>query len=141
MGSLGKIEFSKQLFLKDQNFQLLESHRKQYKNIREGHFVERLILRRLAFLDCCHFKTEYSSIFETFAVCYPKLRNMKSLKHHFLKIAYSFFFENLVKDVKLILGKVLRALCVYLQSFLSYRENPARGGGQNLPTTHLAGAV
>ena len=86
LGRLGKIEFTKQLFMKDQNCEFLESNRKISK-IREVHFVERLNLRRLAILDCCHFQTEHSSSLETFAVCYPKLGNMTSLKHHFLKIA------------------------------------------------------
>ena len=68
LGRLGKIEFTKQLFMKDQNSEFLEWNRKISK-IREDHFVEGLSLRRLSFLDCCFFQTEHSSCLEVFAVC------------------------------------------------------------------------
>ena len=138
LGSFEKLSFLSNHFWKIK----ILSFWSQIKNTKiwEGHFLERLILHLLAFPDCCYLKTEHSSSLETFAFFTQKWRSMTSLKHHFLKIAY--FCENLVKDVKLMLGKVLRVSCWYLPPFLSCWENPTRrGGGQNLLSPLLAGAV
>ena len=68
-----------------------------------------------------------------------KSRNMTSLKRNFLKKNLYGFSEILTVDVKLILEKVLKVSCRYLLPFLSYRENLAEGGGQNLPPQRSAG--
>ena len=62
----------------------------------------------------------------------PKSRNMTSLKRHFLKNFSTDLSEILMVDTKLMLEKVLKVSCRHLLPFLSYRENPAGGGGQNL---------
>ena len=57
----------------------------------------------------------------------PTLRNMTSLKRHFLQKLSTDFSEILLADIKLMLKKVLKVWRRYLLQFLSYRENPTGG--------------
>ena len=49
---------------------------------RDINFVERSMLRRLAFLIASYCKTEHFSSLQTFAIFDPKWRNMTSRKRH-----------------------------------------------------------
>ena len=103
--------------------------------IRDSHIVERLILRHLTFFIAFYFKTEHSNSLQTFAIFYPKWRNMTSLKVIFQKFLDG-FYEILEADVKLMLGTVLKVSRRHLPPFLSYRENPTGGGGICPPPPH-----
>ena len=83
------------------------SKSKKISKIRDSHFVEGSILRRLAFLIASHFKTEHSSNLKTFAVFLPKMAKHDVTKT-FSQKKIDGFSEILVADVKLMLGKVLK---------------------------------
>ena len=63
----------------------------EISKIRDRRFENRSILRRLAFLMASYFKTKHSSSLETFAVFYPKWRNITSLKRSFSPFFFDWF--------------------------------------------------
>ena len=66
-------------------FWILRVKIEKYKKIRDGHFVERSILRRLAyFFIASHFKIEHSSSLQTFAIFWRKI-----VKHDVTKTQFS----------------------------------------------------
>ena len=99
----------------------------QKKN-RVGRFVERSILRLLAFWITLYFKPVYSKSLQSFAAFDPIWRNMTSLKQHFPRSFPRDFSNILLGDVKLMPDKVLN-IFASLSSFLSYSENTVGGGG------------
>ena len=75
----------------------------------------------------------HSRSLQKFAPFLPKMVEHDVLKHHFLKEFSTDFSEILVEDVKLMPEQVLIVSRRYLPPFLSYRENPAGGGGRICP--------
>ena len=86
-----------------------------------SHFVARSILPFLAFTDCALLQTctAQSRSLQTFAGFWLKIRNMTSLKRHFLKKSLNGFSEIFMVDATLMLTKVLKAWCRYLWPFLA----------------------
>ena len=75
----GLFRFYRQLFFKNQILNFGCQNRK-IPNTRGSHSEERLILRRLTLSGCVVLQSGHSSTgLETFAVFYPKWRNMTSL--------------------------------------------------------------
>ena len=95
-------------------------------------FVERSILRLLAFWITLYFKPVYSKSLQSFAAFDPIWRNMTSLKQHFPRSFPRDFSNILLGDVKLMPDKVLN-IFASLSSFLSYSENTVGEGGNIFP--------
>ena len=101
---------------------------KKISKIRDSHFVERSILRRLAFFDCVLLQNlNIQAVFKHLLFFDPKWRNITSLKRHFLKTFWTDVSEVWVADLKLMLGKVLNVLCRYLPPFFELSRKAGRG--------------
>ena len=107
----------------------------EISKIRDRRFENRSILRRLAFLMASYFKTKHSSSLETFAVFYPKWRNITSLKRSFSPFFSTDLPDIFVGNVKLMLGKVpTESFASIYAAVFELSGKSCRGGAESPPS-------
>ena len=100
--------------------------------IRNSHFEERSILRRLAFIES-YFKIEHSSSLQRFAVFWPKMAKHDVNKSHFPKKILDGFFWNFGGRRQIDAGEGTESFASISAAVFELSRKSGRGGGNICP--------